>query len=218
MDSMRWMLVRGEGGTLYRVEVRGCSYTFLPVMAPHPDYTHELQLEVDPAPPPTPEELVPPNYSPPSPSRSNWLLSNQWRDEREEGSLPSLPSLPSSPLGEEGEFSWTEEEELPTAAESLHVISRQLDRLLALLYSEVEKSQEHQTINEATILEELRKVHTAHLSRRRSLSCPPRPETRTESSPGSPDFSNMRRRALARERAVKGLLYTQRYLNMTFSG
>ena len=148
---MKWMLVRGEGGTLYRVEVRGCSYTFLPVMAPHPDYSHELQLEVDPAPPPTPADQVPPNYSPPSPDRSNWLLPNQWTEENEEGSLKSLPSMNSlvrSPVEEEGNFSWTSEEELPSAAESLRVISKQLDKLLALLYSEVDKSQGHQIVSE----------------------------------------------------------------------
>ena len=148
---MKWMLVRGEGGTLYRMEVRGCSYTFLPVMAPHPDYTHELQLEVDPAPPPTPDDLVPSNYSPPSPSRSNWLLANQWTEEKEEGSLKSLPSINSlvrNSVEEDDEYSWTAEEELPSAAESLRVISKQLDKLLALLYSEVEKSQGHQSVSE----------------------------------------------------------------------
>ena len=150
---MRWMLVRGEGGTLYRMEVRGCSYTFLPVMAPHPDYSHELKLEVDPAPPPTPNDLdqVPFNYSPPSPSRSNWLLPNQWTEENEDGSLQSLPSMNSlvrSPVEEDENFSWTADDDLPSAAESLRVISKQLDKLLALLYSEVDKSQGHQKVSE----------------------------------------------------------------------
>ena len=106
------------------------------------------------APPPTPADQVPPNYSPPSPDRSNWLLPNQWTEENEEGSLKSLPSMNSlarSPLEEEGNFSWTSEEELPSAAESLRVISKQLDRLLALLYSEVDKSQGHQIVSEGNV-------------------------------------------------------------------
>ena len=153
---MKWMLVRGEGGTLFRMEVRGCSYTFLPVMAPHPDYSHELQLEVDPAPPPTPNDQVPSNYSPPSPSRSNWLLPNQWTEENDEGSIKSFPSINSlvrTPISEDEPGTWLSdsEEDLPTAAESLRVISKQLDKLLALLYSEVDKSQANQTISEGLV-------------------------------------------------------------------